>query len=171
MAGVKKHIDRIEQADTQVVALSVDPPERSAGFREEAKLPFELLCDPDREVVKLYHLLNPHEHDGIAYPAIFVIDPEGRVRYRSLDRTVSRVKLAEVLAFLEKLKADQGVEEQGGARKAFIFPSPAVMWQIMQNMLFRGAGADWKHYFMFTCVYTPQNIFRLVTRPFQRKKG
>jgi len=165
---VKKNIDRIEQANTQVVALSVDTPERSAGFRKEATLPFELLCDPDKKVVNLYHLLNPHEHDGIAYPAIFVIDPKGRIRYRSLDRTATRVKLTEVLNFLDELKADQGAEEQGGARKAFIFPSPPVMWQIMQNMVFRGTGADWKHYFMFTFVYTPKNLYRLITKPFRK---
>jgi len=171
LAGGKKNFDRIERANTQVVALSVDTPERSAGFRQEARLPFELLCDPDKKVVNLYHLLNPHEHDGIAYPAIFVINPEGRIRYRSLDRTASRVKLDEVLAFLDKLNVDQAAEERGGASKAFIFPSPAVMWQILQNMTFRGAGADWKHYFMFSFVYTPKNIFRFVTSPFQRKKG
>ena len=165
---MKKNIDRIEQANTQAVALSVDTPERSAGFREEARLPFELLCDPDKKVVNLFHLLNPYEHDGIAYPAIFVINQERRICYRSLDRTASRVKLIEVLTFLDELKADQAAEEQGGARKAFIFPSPSVMWQIMQNMAFRGTGADWKHYFMFTFVYTPKNLYKLITKPFRK---
>lgn len=165
---MKKNIDPIEQTNTQVVALSVDTPERSAGYRDAARLPFELLCDPDKQVVNRYHLLNPYEHDGIAYPAIFVIDPEGRIRYRSLDRTASRVKLTEVLAFLERLEADQAAQEQGGARKAFIFPSPSVIWQITQNMTFRGTGADWKHYFMFSFVYTPKNLYKLITKPFKK---
>jgi alkyl hydroperoxide reductase subunit AhpC len=168
LAGIKKNLDRIAQANTRVLALSVDAPERSAGFRQAMRFPFELLCDPQKSVVVQYHLLNPHEHDGIAYPAIFVIDPQGRICYRSLDRTASRVKLHEVLLFLEKLKFDQALAEQGGVRKAFIFPSPGVMWQIMQNMTFRGTGADWKHYVMFTFVYTPKNLYKLVTKPFRK---
>lgn len=168
---MKKNIDRIERANTQVVALSVDTPKQSAGFRKEANLPFELLCDTDKKVLKLYHLLNPFEHAGISYPAIYIINPEGRICYQSLDDTASRVKLTEVLVFLERLQADPTLVEVGGTQKSFIFPSVTVMWQIMQNMTFRGAGADWKHYFMFTFVYTPKNIFRFVTSPFQSKKG
>ena len=131
------------------------------------KFSFELLCDLDKKVVKQYHLLNSHEHDGIAYPAIFIINPEGRICYRSLDRTATRVKLAEVLTCLEKLKADPALAENGRAKKAFIIPPPGEMGQIMQNMVFRGSGADWKHYFKFTLVYTPGNLFKLIARPFR----
>jgi hypothetical protein len=169
LAEIKKNMDRIEQSNTQVFALSVDIPERSAGFRQAMQFPFELLCDPEKKVVKLFHLLNPHEHDGIAYPAIFVINPEGRICYRSLDRTATRVQLTEVLAFLDKLQEDPAFQEQGGKKKAFIVPLPAEMWQILQNMIFRGSGADWKHYFKYTFVYTPQNMFKLVTKPFRKK--
>lgn len=168
MAGLKKNIDRIEQANTQVVALSVDTPERSAGFRQAARLPFELLCDTDKKVVKLYHLLNPFEHAGIAYPAIYIINSEGRICYRSLDDTASRVELTEALVFLERLQADPTLEEVGGSRKSFILPSFATMWQITQNMTFRGTSADWKHYFMFTFVYTPRNLYKLITKPFKK---
>jgi len=163
-------MDRIAQSNTRVFALSVDTSERSAGFRQAAELPFELLCDPEKKVVERYHLLNVHEHDGIAYPAIFVINPEGRICYRSLDRTATRVSLTEVLAFLDKLRYDPAFQEKGGAKKAFIIPSPGEMWQIAQNMVFRGSGADWKHYFKFTFVYTPRNLLKLVAGPFTRKK-
>ncbi len=162
-------MDRIDRSDTRVLALSVDIPERSAGFRQAMQFPFELLCDPEKKVVRQFHLLNPHEHDGIAYPAIFVINPAGRICYRSLDRTATRVQLTEVLAFLDKLQQDPSVQEQGGEKKAFIVPLPAEMWQILQNMIFRGSGADWKHYFKYTFVYTPKNLFKLVTKPFQKK--
>ena len=33
-------------------------------------------------------------------------------------------------------------------------------------MVIRGSGADWKHYFMFSFVYTPRNLFKLVMKPF-----
>jgi hypothetical protein len=169
LAEIKKNIGRIEQSNTQVLALSADTINKSAGLRKAMKFPFELLCDPEKKVVTLYHLLNSHEHDGIAYPAIFVINPEGRICYRSLDRTAARVQLTEVLAFLEKLKADPAAEEKGGAKKTFIVPLPFEMWQIIQNMVFRGSGADWKHYFKFTFVYTPKNLYKLATKPFRKK--
>jgi len=169
LAEIKKNIGRIEQSNTRVFALSVDAPKRSSGLRQALQLPFELLCDPDKKAVKRYHLLNVHEHDGIAYPAIFVMNPDGRICYRSLDRTASRVKVTAVLAFLDKLEADPASLERGGAQKAFIIPSPGEMGQILQNMFFRGSGADWKHYFKFTFVYTPRNLWRLAVKPFRKK--
>ena len=117
---------RVEASHTRVFALSVDVPKRSAGFRQAMQFPFELLCDPDKKVVELFHLLNPHEHDGIAYPAIFVINPQGRICYRSLDRTATRVQLTEVLAFLDKLQEDPAFQKQGGKKKALIIPFPAI---------------------------------------------
>ena len=60
-------------------------------------------------------------------------------------------------------------QEQGGQKKAFIVPLPAEMWQILQNMIFRGSGADWKHYFKFTFGYTPKNLFKLVSKPFRNR--
>jgi alkyl hydroperoxide reductase subunit AhpC len=163
-------MQQIESANTQVFALSVDTPERSAGFQKEMQLPFDLLCDPDKNVVPQFNLLNPHEHDGIAYPAIFVINAEGRICYRSLDRTASRVQLVDVLAVLEKLKNDPFHAEEKSGRKAFIIPSPGEMGQIAKNMLFRGSTADWKHYVKFTFVHTPRNIFKTITRPFRSGK-
>ena len=163
-------MDRIKAANTMVLALSVDPPDSSAGFKKAMQLPFELLCDPDRQVVRLYRLLNPHEHDGIAYPAIFVLNRKGRICYRSLDRTASRVQLDEVLTFLDRLADDPALAEAGGLKKTFIIPSLPEMWQIAKNMVFRGSRADWKHYAKFTFVYTPKNSFKILSRTFQGKK-
>jgi peroxiredoxin len=83
-----------------LAALSVDEPRRSRALIAQLQLPFALLCDPDREVVRTYGLLNEHEKGGIAYPATFVLDRDRTVRFRSLDRTASRVRLDELLSFL-----------------------------------------------------------------------
>ena len=37
---------------------------------------------------------------GLAVPAVFVIDPDRQVRFRSIDSTVRRVSAADVLGFL-----------------------------------------------------------------------
>lgn len=112
-------------------------------------LPFQLLCDPDKNVIPRYHLLNTHEHGGIAYPAIFVIRPSGKIQYRSLDGTAQRVTLTDVLSFLEKIQNDNAYLAGKAPRKKFIIPLPKIVWQISKNMLFRGNFADWKHYVTF----------------------
>ncbi len=83
-----------------IAALSVDPPERSRALAAQLALPFPLLCDQAREVVRAWGLYNREEKGGIAYPATFVLDRERVVRFRSLDRTASRVELGGLFAFL-----------------------------------------------------------------------
>jgi peroxiredoxin len=84
----------------RIAALSVDEPVRAEAMRVQLGLPFTVLCDPERAVVTAWGLLNTREHGGIAYPAVFVIDRDRVVRYRSLDRTAARVSAEAVLAFL-----------------------------------------------------------------------
>ena len=45
-------------------------------------------------------LYNPREMGGIAVPAVFVIDPDLRVRWRSVDSTRERVSADGVLRLL-----------------------------------------------------------------------
>jgi peroxiredoxin len=84
----------------RIAALSVDEPVRAEAMRVELRLPFPVLCDPERAVVTAWGLLNTREKGGIAYPAVFVLDRDRMVRYRSLDRTAARVSAEAVLAFL-----------------------------------------------------------------------
>jgi len=83
-----------------VAALSVDEPERAEAMRAQLKLPFPVLSDQKREVITAWGLLNAKEKGGIAYPAVFILDGERTVRYRSLDRTAARVSTEAVLTFL-----------------------------------------------------------------------
>jgi hypothetical protein len=75
-------------------------PTGSGLLAEQLRLPYRLLCDPGREVVRAYGLFNAGEKGGIAYPATFVLEPDRTVRFRSLDRTTSRVDLETLFAFL-----------------------------------------------------------------------
>jgi len=96
-------------------------------------------------VIDLFDLMNPLEHDGIAHPATFIIDPEGKIRYRSLDGTAKRVDLTDELSFLEQLQKDTAHTMQAGPKRAWIFPSLKDNWRISMNMLFTGNFADWKN--------------------------
>jgi peroxiredoxin len=98
----------------QVVALSVDEPARAEAMRAQLKLPFPVLCDCERQVITDWGLLNAQEKGGIAYPAVFILDRDRTVRYRSLDRTAARVSTDAVLRFLQggmQGSADQPVRQ------------------------------------------------------------
>lgn len=100
MAEYRDSWEALRAAGAEVVALAVDDAARSEPLRREMRLPFPILCDTRREVVRAWGLFNPAEHGGIAYPAVFVIDQERVVRWRSLDRTAARVSTGAVLRFL-----------------------------------------------------------------------
>lgn len=112
-------------------------------------LPFDLLCDVDKKVIQLYDLVNPFEHGGIAKPAIFIINPGGKICYRTLDGTAQRVDLSHVLNFLKSHHADPELMNTDPVEKKWIIPSWKTTGQIMKNMVLRGNLADWKHYCLF----------------------
>lgn len=100
MAEYARNEAAIRAAGAALVALSVDAPERSEGVRRELGLSFPVLCDTSRAVVRAWDLYNPREAGGIAVPAVFVIGPDRRIRYRSIDTTRKRVSTDGVLGFL-----------------------------------------------------------------------
>ena len=100
MAEHVRRYDELTSLGYGLAAISVDPPERSRALEGQLGLPFPLLCDPSRAAVEAFDLLNEKEHGGIAYPATFVLDRDRTVRFRSLDRTASRVDLDALFAFL-----------------------------------------------------------------------
>jgi hypothetical protein len=63
----------------EVAAISVDPPDHNARMRRKLLLPFPLLSDPRGDLARRYGLWNAEE--GVAVPAIVVIDRTGEVCY------------------------------------------------------------------------------------------
>ncbi len=100
MAEYRDRFEELNSLGLGLVAVSVDACERSRALAEQLHLPFPLLSDTAREVVLAYGVFNRAEKGGIAYPATFVLAGDRTVRFRSLDRTVSRAKLDGLFAFL-----------------------------------------------------------------------
>lgn len=68
----------LAEAGYQVVGISPDPPEKLARFREQSKLGFPLLADPDRAVLSKYgafgsKMLYGKQMEGVIR-STFVID-------------------------------------------------------------------------------------------------
>jgi peroxiredoxin len=100
LAEYARSYDAIRAAGADLVALSVDAPDRSEALRGELALPFAILADTARIVVRAWDLYNPREMGGIAVPAVFVIERDRRVAFRSIDTTAARVRSDAVLRFL-----------------------------------------------------------------------
>ena len=79
------------------MAVSVDSCEASEALRTQLALPFPILCDTERRVVKDWDIYNSGERGGIAKPAVFVIDPNQVVRYASVDSVATRVPAVEIV--------------------------------------------------------------------------
>ncbi|MBI9088237.1 MAG: SRPBCC family protein [Desulfobacterium sp.] len=157
MAEIQKNHDTYETFNTKVFAISTDSPKQSDNITKKMNFSLTLLCDEDRKVVDLFNLRNPFEHGGIAYPATFIISPEGIICYRSLDGTASRVDLTDELSFLEQLHGDAGHTMKTGPKKSWIIPSPKDNWRMSMNMISQGSVADWKHFLLF-----PVNMLRIL---------
>jgi len=93
---------------TQVVGISVDSVFTLKAFAQTYNLPFPLLSDFNRQVTKLYGVLqNPwvgFDYGGVAKRSIFLVDKKGSLRYRWVTDTPSNEppyeKIAEAAARL-----------------------------------------------------------------------
>ncbi len=149
MAEIKKNINSFRDLNISIAAISTDSIKQSQAVEREMELPFDLLCDVDKKVIKMYDILNPFEHGGIAKPAMFLILPSGKIGYRSIDGTARRVDLSDLLEFLETYGTDKDNKASLGVKKKWVIPSPKETWQLTRNMVLRGDFADWKHSLTF----------------------
>jgi peroxiredoxin Q/BCP len=71
--------DRLNQLDATVWGISPQSLESHERFQQQYGLTVPLLADPDRAVIRAYGVLGP---GGLVRRSIFMVDPEGTVRYR-----------------------------------------------------------------------------------------
>jgi peroxiredoxin len=85
MCEFRDSMARLTDLKAQVIGVSVNDPFSNKAFVEKNRLPFPVLSDYKREVIKTYGL-ELHEFAGlsgytVAKRSIFIIDPEGIVKY------------------------------------------------------------------------------------------
>jgi thioredoxin-dependent peroxiredoxin len=101
LADYRDHYAEIRATGAEVVAISVDPPEKSQALRAHLSLPFMILCDTEHRVVSDWGVYNSREKSGIAKPAVFIIGPGRVVRCATVDSVVRRVPAAEIVSLLQ----------------------------------------------------------------------
>jgi peroxiredoxin len=86
MCTFRDSLGRLQNANATLVAISVDSPFANKAFAEHNNLTFPLLCDYNREVVRLYDVYH-EDFAGLkgyvaAKRSVFVLDGTGTVRYK-----------------------------------------------------------------------------------------
>ena len=84
-----------QRADTDILAISIDPAERldmmveriiEEGGLDPADSPdFRFLTDAGHAVIDRYGILNPDDERGIPHPTTLVLDREGFVRWKFIE--------------------------------------------------------------------------------------
>jgi peroxiredoxin len=85
MCTFRDEFGRLRELNAQLLGISVDGPFANKAFAEQHNLPFPLLCDYERRVVRLYDVYH-EDFAGLkgyvaAKRSVFVLDPSGTVRY------------------------------------------------------------------------------------------
>jgi peroxiredoxin len=123
----------LRAAGANLVAISVDSPKKSETVRRELHLPFPILSDSQRRIVREWGIYNSSEKGGIAKPAVFILAPDRTVRFASVDQVASRVPAAEILRRLSEENFDSSAH-----RKA-VMPGPATFVRAIRNVIKMGA--------------------------------
>ncbi len=79
LASYARNYREFERRGVQVAGISVDPPRNNARMVGKLRLAFPLLSDPEGEISRRYGLWDAEE--GVATPAVVVVDQSGEVRY------------------------------------------------------------------------------------------
>jgi peroxiredoxin len=109
MCTFRDSLARLNNLKAQVVGVSVNDPFSSKAFAEKNLLTFPLLCDYNREVVKLYRI-ELNDFAGLkgytaAKRSVFIIDKNGIVRYVWIsDNPGIEPNYEEIEKFLEKMQ-------------------------------------------------------------------
>jgi peroxiredoxin len=135
LAEYRQHYGEIRAANANVVAISVDPPEKSDSVRRELRLPFPILSDMERRVVQQRDVYNAHEKGGIAKPSVFILDRDRTVRYASVDGVASRVPATEIIRML------RDVSSKPIASRKFYFPPLGDWFRAIRGALRHGVRA------------------------------
>ena len=125
MAEFRDLFDDFRDLSVCLAAVAVDSPEQSDRVRRQYELPFPILCDTQKEVVRAWGLFNAEEK-GIAFPAIVLLGRDRRIRSIMIEGVATRVRAADLLKFLrsDPAPADSADDIPSDAqRQRVIFPS------------------------------------------------
>jgi peroxiredoxin len=97
LAEFRDAYDDFRGVGVQIGALAVDSAEQSERVRRQYELPFPILCDTQKEVVRAWGLFNAEEKGGIAVAAIALVGRDRRIGLMMVEGVATRVRAADLL--------------------------------------------------------------------------
>lgn len=109
IAAFGKKYDDFKDRDAEVIGISTDTHYVHLAWRNNyadlKDLPFPMVADTKRELSSALGVL--HKQDGVPLRATFIVDPQGIIRFVSVnDLSVGR-NIDEVLRMLDALQTDE----------------------------------------------------------------
>lgn len=140
MAEFRDVSDDFRGLGVHIAALAVDSPEQSDRVRRQYELPFPILCDTQKEVVRAWALFNAEEKGGIAVPAVVLIGRDRRIRLVEIEGVATRARAVDLLEFLRShpvpaYSADE--VPSNTQRQRVIFPSLVDFGRAIWNSIIR----------------------------------
>jgi peroxiredoxin len=112
LAEFRDLCDDFRGLGVRMAALAVDSPEQSDRVRRQYDLPFPILCDTQKEVVRAWGLFNAEEKGGIAVPAVVLLGGDRRIRTTVIEGVATRVRADDLLEFLRSHPVGAGSEDE-----------------------------------------------------------
>jgi peroxiredoxin len=109
MCAFRDSMDRLINLKTQIIGISVNEPFSNKAFAKKNRLPFPILSDYKREVIKTYDVEMP-DFAGLkgyttAKRSIFILDKNGVIRYVwTTENPAIEPNYNEIEIVLEKIK-------------------------------------------------------------------
>lgn len=86
MCTLRDDVAKLEKLNVQVLGISVNDPFSQKAFSDENMINFPLLCDYNREVIRLYEIEYPNFAGLKGYVAakrsVFILDKDSVIRYK-----------------------------------------------------------------------------------------
>jgi thioredoxin-dependent peroxiredoxin len=79
LSSFAANYDKYKAAGTEVIAISVDSPEKNKKLSEKLNLTFPVLSDSGHKIIDAYSILDPG--GKISRAAVFILDKKGVVRW------------------------------------------------------------------------------------------
>lgn len=103
---LRDNYPEFQRLGVQIASISVSSPQQTLAYSQHEALPFPLISDLERAVIKaygVYHFLS-FEAFRMARPSVFLIDRDQRIRFLYVgSNQVDRPELQALLAEVAKL--------------------------------------------------------------------
>ena len=103
-----------DKRNVKAIAISVDPLDRHMGWIEDiegtqgVEMNFPIIADPSREVANLYNMVHPNADPKLTVRAVYVIDPNKKIRAQFTYPPSSGRNFDEVIRLIDSLQLTDG---------------------------------------------------------------